>query len=511
MSNTAYDPRIQPVDVNGDIYPGAKLNFYEVGGAVTRKDTYQDDGLTTAHTNPVVADANGRFAAIHLDGAYYVEMTDSADVSIWTMDNYNKGIADIIADLAASNASLFAQDTATTTGLTFGFQAGRVDKGNGTVTNVTAGTIALTDNTTNIVYLDYADDTVKTSTTAPGSNTAILFHVATSAGNITTVTEKASSFVTPTDRAFPPGHLDGLTVSLDSDADHDILISVGTARDAGDNQDISLTTQITKQIDVNWAEGDDAGGFPTGISLTSNTLYRVFVIATTGGTVDAGVDTSATASNLLSDASDYSYYRQVGWARTDDNSDLSLVDNVSPADSDRVLLDLVDLSTFTAAPSTVLFSDGITSTYRAHEFDCVGIVPTTDDRQLLLNVGSGSVDSGTNYDFLNNIFGTSQDSAGGTGQTGIGLAEATSATSSISNVAAEGGWRGTIRLDRLADAATTLVRANYGYATASGAGSPVNGLCDARHTTASAMDRVQFSLEGSDTFAEGVIRLYGLK
>lgn len=389
MSNTAYDPRIHPVTGNGEVYPGAKLNFYEVGGAATRKATYQEDSLTTPHANPVVADANGRFAAIHLDGAYYVEMTDSSDVTIWTMDNYNKGIADIIADLAASNASLFAQDTATTTGLTFGYQAGRVDKGNGTIVEVAASTIALTDNTTNIVYLDYADDTVKTSTTAPGANTAILFHVVTSAGDISTVTEKSSSYRTPSERAFPPDHLSGLSVSLDSDADHDVQIAVGTARDAGDNQDISLTSVITKQIDVSWAEGDDAGGFPTGISLTNNTRYRVFVIVKTDGTVDAGFDTAANASNLLADASDYSYYRQVGWLHTDGSSNISGLEGVSPAGVDRVLLDVIEFN----GQTSITFSDDIDSDYDEYEIIIRNLVPSAAS-DIRIRTGVGSDDTG---------------------------------------------------------------------------------------------------------------------
>ncbi|MCP4985420.1 MAG: hypothetical protein GY928_04905, partial [Colwellia sp.] len=42
-------PSIQLVDANGDVYPGAKLNFY-LTGTSTQSDSYTDSLLTTPHT-----------------------------------------------------------------------------------------------------------------------------------------------------------------------------------------------------------------------------------------------------------------------------------------------------------------------------------------------------------------------------------------------------------------------------------------------------------------------------
>lgn len=110
-------------------------------------------------------------------------------------------------------------------------------------------------------------------------------------------------------------YLSGLTLSNGTDTAHDIDIAVGEARDSTDAADLVLSATLTKAVDVNWVAGN-GGGFPSGLTLTADTWYRVFLIGKTDGTVDAGFDTSATAANLLSDATGYTLYRQIGWIRT---------------------------------------------------------------------------------------------------------------------------------------------------------------------------------------------------
>ena len=82
-----YQPRFRPVDVNGDIMPGAKLIFYETG-TTTPANTYSDSALTTPNSNPVVADASGEFAPIYLDPSvtYRAILTDADDVQEWDTD-----------------------------------------------------------------------------------------------------------------------------------------------------------------------------------------------------------------------------------------------------------------------------------------------------------------------------------------------------------------------------------------------------------------------------------------
>ena len=75
------------------------MYFYETGTS-TPLDTYSDNALSSANANPVVADSNGRFAAIFLKGQdYKVVLKTSADVTIWTEDPCHGGsVADLVDD-----------------------------------------------------------------------------------------------------------------------------------------------------------------------------------------------------------------------------------------------------------------------------------------------------------------------------------------------------------------------------------------------------------------------------
>ena len=75
------------VDVGSGIKPssGAKLYFYETGTS-TPKNTYSDQGDTTANANPVIADANGVFSDIFISGQYKVVLKDKNGTQIWEAD-----------------------------------------------------------------------------------------------------------------------------------------------------------------------------------------------------------------------------------------------------------------------------------------------------------------------------------------------------------------------------------------------------------------------------------------
>lgn len=131
------------------------------------------------------------------------------------------------------------------------------------------------------------------------------------------------NLVAATPVAAPRGYIDGLVLSNSTDADHDIQIGAGVARDTGNTRALVLSSPLIKQIDAAWAAGNNAGGFPSGIVLAANTWYRFFVIRKTAdGSLDAGFDTSTTATQLLADAVGYSEFRQVGWVKTDASSNI---------------------------------------------------------------------------------------------------------------------------------------------------------------------------------------------
>lgn len=119
------------------------------------------------------------------------------------------------------------------------------------------------------------------------------------------------------------GHIDGFITSIGTDTDHDIDIAVGSARDSSDGSDIKTSSVLTKQIDVDWVAGSGAGGFPSGLTLAVDTWYHMFMILNNDMvTVDAGFDTSITATNLLTDASSYTDYRRIGSVLTDGSSNI---------------------------------------------------------------------------------------------------------------------------------------------------------------------------------------------
>jgi hypothetical protein len=105
---------------------------------------------------------------------------------------------------------------------------------------------------------------------------------------------------------LPRGYIDGFICEQDTDTAHDTKINIGVCRDTSNNVNLSRTSAITKQIDASWAEGTNAGGLPTAVSLTTSAWYHLFAIhKTSDQTVDAGWDRTITAASLLATASAY--------------------------------------------------------------------------------------------------------------------------------------------------------------------------------------------------------------
>ena len=113
----------------------------------------------------------------------------------------------------------------------------------------------------------------------------------------------------------------GLAITNGTDTAHDIDIAAGSIADSADSVRMTLSASLTKAVDVDWVEGA-GGGFPSGLTLSNTTWYRVFLIAKPDGTTDAGFDTSATATNLLTDATGYTLYRRIGWVLTDGSANI---------------------------------------------------------------------------------------------------------------------------------------------------------------------------------------------
>jgi hypothetical protein len=113
---------------------------------------------------------------------------------------------------------------------------------------------------------------------------------------------------------LPYNYIGGLRLSNDADADHDVNITAGEARDPTNLVDMRLTSEITKQIDAAWAVGDDAGGIDAG-AVAVDTLYAVWLIMRSDtGVVDALFSTSFTAPTM---PTNYDYKRLIGAVKTE--------------------------------------------------------------------------------------------------------------------------------------------------------------------------------------------------
>lgn len=112
-------------------------------------------------------------------------------------------------------------------------------------------------------------------------------------------------------------YITGLVLSNDTDADHDINITIGMCRDSTNVEIVTLATNITKRIDTVWSVGNDAGGLDTG-SVAAATIYAVWLIKRSDtGVVDALFSASTTAPTM---PANYDYKRFIGYVWTLDGA-----------------------------------------------------------------------------------------------------------------------------------------------------------------------------------------------
>lgn len=111
MANRFNLPLQTPVDATGAPYPGGKLFFY-ASGTTTKLNTYSDQGLTIANSNPVVLDSAGRYPnAIFLQNLPYKVVlapstdTDPPSAPIWTQDPVYTSDYSTIAQVQGVNGS----------------------------------------------------------------------------------------------------------------------------------------------------------------------------------------------------------------------------------------------------------------------------------------------------------------------------------------------------------------------------------------------------------------------
>jgi|GEM_PF-6439785 len=397
-------------DNSGNSLNGGKLQFY-IPGTSSTKNAYTDRDKTEPVTE-VTLDANGR-AEVYGDGWYDIKLLDSEDVVLATFEyvylqrtsyttetktadfTATTDVDSYLVDTTSGNVTVTmpaasdmtypitvakkTDDTNTVTIAPAGAET--IDGGPSYTMSVQSESVSVASDGANLYALGKLANSAITISTPATTSTEGKTRYATSAE--TKRCSEASAAVTPSGLASTLGVLGsshyGLLLSNNSsDPSHDIDISVGACLDSTNAAFLVLSTGLTKQIDAAWAQGTDAGGFPSGLTLetsvadranstayslgdlikvtsspwwwecttagtsgssqpsgyaTSNSTvsdgtavftrtepewYRVFLIASSDlSLIDAGFDSDASATNLLSDASSYSLYRQIGWVLND--------------------------------------------------------------------------------------------------------------------------------------------------------------------------------------------------
>lgn len=156
-------------------------------------------------------------------GASCIGLQDSAGNVDAT--NVETAIAEIYVDHVAgvTLAEAFAENSATTTGLTWGYKAGSVRYDN-TITAVAAGTVGLTDSATNYVSIDPTDGTFSKNTSAFLAGEIPIRQIVCASGKQTTSTDKRAWWAGyPTPITIVKGGTGAITLT-----DHGILLGSGT-------------------------------------------------------------------------------------------------------------------------------------------------------------------------------------------------------------------------------------------------------------------------------------------
>ena len=276
---------------SGDQAIGYVIKFYDVGTLTPQAVATDSTGGTTA-TN-FLLDSQGYVTS---SGNIFIPYVES-DYKIVVYLNQTD------ADNDATGSAVYIVDNV---------QGGAVASGSVGLTEMATipdGQIIMGNATSNVYVTPSGDATV--------TNTGV---ISISNG---VITESMLDTSLTSSSNIAPNSKEGAFISNGSDADHDIDITAGKVTDSTNAAYIDNTAQ-TIQIDVNIGTGN--GGFPSGLSLSPDTWYRIFTCSKADGTDSLlAFDTSATATTARADmgtGSDYTLYRRIGWVLTDASNNI---------------------------------------------------------------------------------------------------------------------------------------------------------------------------------------------
>lgn len=281
-------------DQTSRYHKGRRLKTTNTAGTVY--STVVSSAYSSVTTVTVASDGSGV-----LDSglsAVLVSLVKANNPSISPDMVHRKGAA--VASAATCDIWSIVGDYVHVTGTTTITSLGTAPYAGAKRTIIFDGALVLTHNATTLALPSGLN--IKTA-----ANDRAIVRADTTANMVVVAYERADGFST---MRLPPKHISGLTYSNNgSDATNDIDIAAGSARDATDATDLFLTSAITKQSDVAWAVGTNAGGLDTG--AVGNSDYYIWLIKRSDtGVVDVLFSLSSTAPTM---PTSYDYKRLIGW------------------------------------------------------------------------------------------------------------------------------------------------------------------------------------------------------
>ena len=219
----------------------------------------------------------------------FKDTTQSTGLGIGLWYNDAGTMVNLTAPAAANPfVNQFANNPATTTGLTYGYFGGCVNIGGGTwaandtFTCVADGTIALTDNDTNLLVVDGNGNVVNIDSSTASNISGNFWRMAavtTASGAITILTDQRA-FATPLNVGFTDFGCSALTLQLSSG-----MLNTSAGPVLARQQNVTLTDNATNYVEVT------AGGTPSA-NTTAFTAgrYPIDIVTTASGDCTSVVD-----------------------------------------------------------------------------------------------------------------------------------------------------------------------------------------------------------------------------
>jgi hypothetical protein len=315
----AFNDEVWKVEFTGDYTPGTTaLSFDQIftpgslaDGAVTT-DKIADLAVTLAK---LARQTSGYILVGKGAGADIEAVAVSGDMTITSAGVASIGASKVVAAKIAAEA--------VTLGKLARQNSGYILVGKGAGTDVAAvavsGDITITD--AGVVSIGNAKVTAVKLATNSVETSKIVDAAVTEAKLSTAVQSKLNASVGTINN-----FRGGLRVTNGTDTEHDLDISIGTWADSTNTT--LLATTVVNTIEIDEAIGTGNGGFPSGLSLTADTTYHIFIVAKADGSdVRFGFDTSLSAANVRSDwgtveGVSYTLYKRIWSVLTDGSSNI---------------------------------------------------------------------------------------------------------------------------------------------------------------------------------------------